>query len=165
MAVTTTAVLATIAIAAAVGGGAYAYQGAQQQKKTAKALGEYNQKQAENDALQLQMETKEAVRRKREDAIRFKAVQRARYAKAGVVEAGTPLEVMSETAGLLELDALEVSRQGLTSAARRRAEGNIARAAGDAGAYAASLQAGASLLSTTSQVASMGATYRQQGVY
>jgi hypothetical protein len=165
MAVTTTTVIAAIAVAAAVGGGVYAYQGAQQQKRTSKAIGEYNQKQAEMDALQTEMENRENVRRKRRENVRLQAVQRARYAKAGVVEEGTPLEVMAETAGLLELDALEMNRQALGNAARLRAQGKFAKAAGDAGAAAAAMQGNASLLSSVGSAAGQTAQYRQTGVF
>lgn len=41
--------------------------------------------------------------RTREDYERMKAIQRARLAKSGVLEAGTPLDLLAETAGQMEL--------------------------------------------------------------
>lgn len=148
-----------LAISAAVtaASAGYAYYGAQQQKKTAKAIGAYNAQQSENDANATELENRENIRRKRMDNVRLLAVQRGKYAKAGVVAEGTPLEVQAETAGLLELDALEMNRQAQNKVARLRAEGRMQKAAGEAGAYAANIQAGASLLSGTSNAAHIAA--------
>ena len=48
-------------------------------------------------------QAREQARRTREESDKVLAMQRARYAKSGVVNEGTPLAVMAETAGLLEL--------------------------------------------------------------
>lgn len=158
----TTLAIASLATAA-VGTGVAVY-GQVQQAKTAKAAGEFNAKMAENAALQAEMDSRENIRRKREENRRMLAMQRGRYAKAGVTEAGTPLEVMAETAGLLELDALEMGRQSRIEANRLRAQAGYDRAMGKAGAQAAYLQAGATLLNSTSNMTGAAANYRSQGV-
>jgi hypothetical protein len=152
---------AALILAAASAG--YAYYGHQQQKKTAKAIGAYNAQQSENDANAMELENRENIRRKRMDSVRLLAVQRSKYAKAGVVAEGTPLEVQAETAGLLELDALEMNRQAQNKVARLRAEGRMQKAAGEAGAYAQNIQAGASLLSGVSAAAGGYANYKNTG--
>lgn len=45
----------------------------------------------------------EDVRRTREEQLRFQAIQRARQAKSGVAAAGTPVEVLAETARNMQL--------------------------------------------------------------
>lgn len=47
--------------------------------------------------------SREEIRRKRLDFARFQATQRARIAGSGVVEAGSPLELLAETAGNMQL--------------------------------------------------------------
>lgn len=158
----TTLAIASLATAA-VGTGVAVY-GQVQQAKTAKAAGEYNAKVAENAALQAEMDSRENIRRKRDDNRRMLAMQRGRYAKAGVTEAGTPLEVMAETAGLLELDALEMGRQSRIEANRLRSQAGYDRAMGKAGAQAAYLSAGATLLNSSASMTGAAANYRQTGV-
>lgn len=46
---------------------------------------------------------RENIRRTREDHLRFQAIQRAKIAKSGVIEEGSPLEILADTAGLMEL--------------------------------------------------------------
>lgn len=51
---------------------------------------------------------REEARRQRERNEKAQAMQRARYAKAGVTTEGSPLAVMSESAALLELQAQDI---------------------------------------------------------
>lgn len=117
MAALTTLAVASLATAA-VGTGVAVY-GQMQQAKTAKKVGEYtaqtaeanakataeaaeyNAQLAEVQALQTEMDSRENIRRKRLENSRYQKSQRARFAKAGVTEEGSPLEVMAETAKLL----------------------------------------------------------------
>lgn len=127
-----------------------------QQAKTAEATGKYNAKVAENQALQTEMDAAESIKRKRRENKRLLATQRSRYAKAGVVEEGTPLELLAETAGLLELEALDYDRQKRMEAAGLRAQGAADRALGSNQARAGYLNAGSTLLSGTANAAYMG---------
>lgn len=154
---------ALTAVAVAVAGTGVAVYGQVQQAQIAEASGEYNAKVAQNAALQAEMDASENIRRKREDNRRMLAMQRGRYAKSGVTEAGTPLEVMAETAGILELDALEVGRQSRIEAARLRSQAGYDLAMGKAGAQSAYTGAGASLLSGASSAAWMGYQGGQAG--
>lgn len=82
-------------------------------------------RQAEMDALQLNIQAglqrkraevlrqtaeindatgRENIRRRRLEFERFRATQRSRYAKSGVVLAGTPVAVLAETAANMELE-------------------------------------------------------------
>lgn len=51
----------------------------------------------------VESQAREQARRTRDENEKVLAMQRGRYAKSGVVNEGTPLAVMAETAGLLEL--------------------------------------------------------------
>jgi hypothetical protein len=165
MAMATTTALALASLSLAAVGTGTAFYSAVQQGKTAKATGEYNAKLAENQALQEDMEARENIRRKRDENRRLLATQRGKYAKAGVVEEGTPLEVMAESAKFLELDALEMSRQSSTRTALLRAQAQRDRAIGSSTAKAYGLQAGASLLNGASQAAGGYLSYKKSGAF
>jgi hypothetical protein len=62
-----------------------------------------NAAQYEQQALRVEQEARERASRMRDENSRLMGAQRARYAKSGVTSAGSPLAVMAETAGLLEL--------------------------------------------------------------
>ena len=62
-----------------------------------------NAAQYDQQALRVEQEARERARRMREENERMLGAQRARYGKSGVTSAGSPLTVMAETAGLLEL--------------------------------------------------------------
>lgn len=57
----------------------------------------------DQQALRVEQEARERARRMREENERMLGAQRASYGKAGVTSAGSPLAVMAETAGLMEL--------------------------------------------------------------
>lgn len=63
--------------------------------------------------------------RERQDFRRLEAIQRARIAKSGVVESGSPLEILSETAGLAELSILENLHQSELKQIQLRREAEI----------------------------------------
>lgn len=48
-------------------------------------------------------QAREQSRRTRMDNARFQALQRARIARSGVLETGSPLDILAETAGVMEL--------------------------------------------------------------
>lgn len=164
MAVFTATTLAAIAIGTAVVGTGLAVYGQVQQAKTAKEMGEYNAKLAEQQALQVDMDARESVRRRREQNKRFLASQTSAYAKAGVTIEGSPLEVQAETAGILELEALDASRQAQQQQSALYGQAAYDRRVGSTQARAAYIGAGASLLSGISGVAGASATYRNQGI-
>ena len=67
------------------------------------AAGMQNAKIMENEGLRVEQEARERARRMRTENERLAGAQRARFGKAGVVMEGTPLAVMAESAGLMEL--------------------------------------------------------------
>lgn len=129
---TTTAVVSGIAIAASLASAGMAYYGQQQQAQAADRMAQYNyavQKQqmemqarmqsiaadqqyqaqmqnaqiAQNDATRVEQEARERAKRMRSENERLLGEQRARFGKAGVTSEGTPLAVMAESAGLMEM--------------------------------------------------------------
>jgi DNA primase len=62
-----------------------------------------NAAQYEQQALRVEQEARERASRMRQENERLLGAQRARYGKSGVTSAGSPLAVMAQTAGLLEL--------------------------------------------------------------
>lgn len=197
MAALTTLALASLATAA-VGTGVAVY-GQVQAGKTAKAVGkynsaldeqnaqevarsaEYNAKLQEVEAVQVEMDSRENIRRKREENKRYASTQRARFASSGVTEQGSPLEVMAETAALLEMDAQEVNRQAQVNAARLRAgaaetrrtglfqqsqykaQAGFDRAYGSAQARAANIGAASTLLAGASSMAGAAYNFKKVG--
>ena len=123
--------LITAAVASAASAG-IAFYGQQQQAAAAERMASYNfavQKQQmemqarmqsiaadqqyqaglqnasamENQALRVEQEARERAKRMRSENERLLGDQRARFGKAGVTSQGTPLAVMAESAGLMEL--------------------------------------------------------------
>lgn len=132
MAGITASVIAGVAIAASLASAGMAYYGQQQQAAASERMGRYNaavqenqyrmqaemaraqadaQRNAgminaasmENEALRVEQESRERARRMREENERMLGAQRARFGKAGVTSEGTPLMVMAESAGIMEL--------------------------------------------------------------
>jgi hypothetical protein len=67
------------------------------------AAGMQNAKVMENEGLRVEQEARERARRMRQENDRLLGTQRARYAKAGVATSGSPLAVMAESAGLMNM--------------------------------------------------------------
>jgi hypothetical protein len=128
-------------------------------------MGRYNAKLAENQALQTEMDAAENIRRKRSENRRMLATQRSRYAKAGVLMEGTPLELLAESAGNLELEVLDYDRQQRMQAAGLRAQGAADLALGANQARAAMIGAGSSLLSGASSMAGNAFMFQQSGAF
>ena len=110
--------------------GVMQYQAQRGMAKTAEATANYNAKLQENAAIQGEMESREEARRERARAEAFKSSQRAAIGASGATFAGSPLEVLGETAGQIELGRLDASRaaelarrRGMNSAQMTRWEG------------------------------------------
>lgn len=107
----------------------FSAQMAQIQGATNEALLKKEAESQRNNALSLRKfaearasQDRENTRRTRDDHLRFQAVQRAKIAKSGVMEAGSPLDVLAETAGRMELalqDAHYQSNLGLAEGYRQ----------------------------------------------
>lgn len=104
---------------------AVAAQNAEIQSKLAQYQAEANAAMAEaqlaaglNNAQALRQQAgaveaqgREDSRRQRTEFLRLQARQRARQAKSGIVAAGTPLEILAETAGQMELTLSDAQYQ------------------------------------------------------
>lgn len=124
--------------------------------QTAHKIGEYNATVDEADALQLELDSMESVKRMRAEGKKFVGSQRARYAKGGVVvDTGSPLEVMAETEGMLKLQELDYERQARQQAAKLRRSAQMSRFYGATELKASQTRSAASLLSGVGNAASM----------
>ena len=124
-------------------------QGQEQEKqgRMAKKIGEYNAGVDEADALQLEINSQENVRRMREEGRKFTGTQRARYAAANVVvDTGTPLEIMAETEGTLKMQQLEEDRAARLKAQNLRHQAQMTRLYGAEALRASQVQSTATLL-------------------
>jgi hypothetical protein len=220
MAGATATVLAGVAIAGSLASAGMSYYGQQQQAASAQRLANYNyqvqlqqmqmqsqmQKIAaeqqyaagmqnakimENEGLRVEQEARERARRMRSENEKLLGAQRARFGKAGVTSEGSPLSVMAESAGLMELAVSdELYKANLErSAFYRKADVEkwqagyslVDKAAADYNAASASFRAQpillegqntasalrvnsyGSLISGATQAASMGANYSMGG--
>jgi len=73
---------------------------------------EANASQLEAQGEQVASRTRSEISRQRDEFRRVQARQRARIAKSGVVESGTPLAILGETAGQVQVALEEIQFQG-----------------------------------------------------
>ena len=150
---------------AAVGTGTAVYSGVQQ-SRAAKEMGKYNEKVAQNEALARRQAAEESMRRKRETNRRIIANQQAKMAKAGIISSeGTPLAVLGETAGALELEALDIMYETEVAAQRSISAGQAARFQGDQASKSALIGAGSSLLTGAGNMASTYVNLKDKGYF
>jgi len=129
---TAAVIMASTAIAATLASAGVSYYGQQQQAAAAERMASYNyavqkqqmemqatmarmqaeqQEQAglqnasimENEAARVELEARERAKRMRTENERMLGAQRAAFGKAGVTSEGSPLTIMAESAGLMEL--------------------------------------------------------------
>jgi hypothetical protein len=146
---------------------------------------------AQNEGLRVEQEARERARRMRSENEKLMGAQRARFGKAGVTSQGSPLAVMAESAGLMELavsdemykanlersafyrkGAVEEWQAGYSLIDKAAADYNAATAAfraqpilleGQNTANALRVNSYGSLISGVSQAGSMGAQYNFKG--
>jgi hypothetical protein len=105
-----------------------AEQTADYNAKSITTAADYNYLLADQQAELADMTGRENIRRMRMDGKKVMSTQQARFAKAGVVgETGTPLEVMAETAGLIELNVLDEKRKADAEASATRNRSSMER--------------------------------------
>jgi len=157
------AYLTAAALILAAAGTYVAYDSNQTQKRTAKSVSEYNAKLGENQTIQADLEARENANRQRRQNRLAMSSNRANLAKMGISEAGSPLAVLAEQAGLMELQVQDQKRAdegkrraGFATAAQTRIEGQAL-----ASAY--NKQGQATLLSGASNIANMSANYQYRG--
>lgn len=141
-------------------------QAAEMQRKTAQFQFEQNQKQFEIEKQQQmqqanmlrgQADNEDAASRARiaatrKDYERMQAIQRARLAKSGVVEAGTPLDILAETAGQMELAIANQHFESSLATQRTRFQADMT----EAGAWNAEFQGAMQGFRDQSEIAAAG---------
>lgn len=156
--------LAVIAIAATVAGAGVSAYAANEQAKSQQKMANYNAALMDNEAAQRAADARTAANAQRAQNDALRAKQRALYAKAGVVSAGTPLLVQAEQAATLEMAALDIERTGNLEAARMRSQADMDRMSGRAARSAGRLQVAGTVLQGAGAASSMGANARYQGI-
>lgn len=151
--ITTVTALALVATAASVAGTAVAVAGAQEQAAAAKKSGEYNQKVAENNAeasrQQAMFEADKISRRNRMILGRQKAV----IAKSGILDTGSTLDVLEDSAVQGEMDRLAALYSGEVRSNYYQSQGQLASMEGNSQARANYYRSAGTLLTGASSVA------------
>ena len=147
-----TTVTLIAAAAAAAGAGVAAY-GQYQQGKAQERLLNYNARVRDEEAA-----TQERDAKIRADQLRLankKLMAKARTVQGtqGVLMAGSPLDVLADTAGQLEMSVQEVRRGGTIEGARLRREAIFDRMQGRAARRGANYAAAGTLLTGAGQAA------------
>lgn len=160
----------TIMIAMAASGAMQAY-GQYQQGKAQEAASKYQAQVNENNAIIAEREAaaaeergKDAEGKQRRLTAQFQAQQEAAYAKSGVLmDSGSPLDILSDTAALGEIDALTIRQNYMDEAynQRRQAdnfrnEAELNRFSGRNAARAGTMNAFSTLLSTAGNTYAYG---------
>ena len=91
----------------ALSAGAAVYSGVQQKKAA-----DYNAKMSEQNAKAIDVQTREAIRRQREQNRAILSAQRASALTSGVAETGSTLLVAMENARNLERNVTDIATQG-----------------------------------------------------
>ena len=103
-----------------------------EQGRAAKRQAEYNAKLQDNKALAIEYARKAETRRMQASAQRMQAKQRALYSKTGAVITGdTPLLVMLEQAGDIQMDIMNARRNSLIEQQRAKAGAEMTRYEGE----------------------------------
>ena len=121
-----------MAAGATVSAGAAVYSGVQQ-----KRAADYNAKMSEQNAKAIDVQTREAIRRQREQNRAILSAQRASALTSGVAETGSTLLVAMENARNLERNVTDIATQGnaqryaaMNQATLSRFQGNAAMTSG-----------------------------------
>ncbi len=114
-----------ILIGTAILGTAFSAYGMYSQGKSQEAMAKYNQKVADNNAVAAEQRAHESIRRQRRQNKRRLAAQRQAYADSGVLDSGTPLTVMADTAAHMELEAQDTLWAGQTQSQGFRQQSDL----------------------------------------
>ena len=118
----------------------------------------YNQRLYEQRAKAVEQTAASETKLMQERGRKFKATQEAGYAKSGaMIDSGTPLLVMAETAGDIQRDILEQRRNRTIQAQQMRSAGEMERYKGRMASRAGYMKAGTTLLGGIGQMGLSGA--------
>ena len=144
---TTAAIPAIImAAGATVSAGAAVYSGIQQ-----KRAADYNAKMSEQNAKAIDVQTREAIRRQREQNRAILSAQRASALTSGVAETGSTLLVAMENARNLERNVTDIATQGNAQRYAAMNQATLSRFQGNAAMTSGILEGTGTLLSGAGQ--------------
>lgn len=144
------AVIATVASAAVTAAGAV-YSGMQQ-----KRAADYNAKMSEQNAKAIDVQTREAIRRQRNQNRAILSAQRASALTSGVAETGSTLLVEMENARDLERTVTDIATQGNAQQYAALNQATLSKMQGRAYQTSGFLQGTGTLLSGAASAMSMG---------
>ena len=130
----------------AVSAGAAVYSGIQQKKAA-----DYNAKMSEQNAKAIDVQTREAIRRQREQNRAILSAQRASALTSGVAETGSTLLVAMENARNLERNVTDIATQGNAQQYAALNQATLSRMQGSAAMTSGLLQGTGTLLSGAGQ--------------
>lgn len=159
------AVLAVVSTVATVASGVQQAKEQRRQAAITEKVAEYNAKVTENQAIQAEMEDREQSRRDRVMAHKILGESRAAIGASGVTTAGSPLEVLGETAGMLELQAQDASRASEAALRRGKAAATMTRYEGYNQATGLRNAAKGTILSTIGDTASSIYGFNKAGAF
>ena len=143
------AAIAAGAAAVSSAGGAV-YSGVQQKKAA-----NYNASVQEAQAKAIDTQTRESIRRQRTQNQSIMAAQRTSALSSGVTESGSSLLTLMENSNRLEKNIADTATQGNAAQYAALNQATLARLQGKAAQTSGYIQAGSTLLSGASDVASM----------
>lgn len=118
--------LGAIGLIGSVASTGLAIYGQAQQAKAQEAAAEYNNQLAQAEARNTEAEAAEGIKRQRQNNRSALAEIRTRLASSGVqADTGTPLTIIGEAAGRMEIDIADASRRAAMQAASLRAQGKM----------------------------------------
>ena len=135
-----------MAAGATVSAGAAVYSGVQQKKAA-----DYNAKMSEQNAKAIDVQTREAIRRQREQNRAILSAQRASALTSGVAETGSTLLVAMENARNLERNVTDIATQGNAQQYAALNQATLSRMHGSAAMTSGLLQGTGTLLSGAGQ--------------
>ena len=130
----------------AVSAGAAVYSGVQQKKAA-----DYNAKMSEQNAKAIDVQTREAIRRQREQNRAILSAQRASALTSGVAETGSTLLVAMENARNLERNVTDIATQGNAQQYAALNQATLSRMQGSSAMTSGVLQGTGTLLSGVGQ--------------
>ena len=131
-----------MAAGATVSAGAAVYSGIQQKKAA-----DYNAKMSEQNAKAIDVQTREAIRRQREQNRAILSAQRASALTSGVAETGSTLLVAMENARNLERNVTDIATQGNAQQYAALNQATLSRMQGSSAMTSGILQGTGTLLS------------------
>ena len=138
--------LVVMAAGSAVSAGAAVYSGVQQKKAA-----DYNAKMSEQNAKAIDVQTREAIRRQREQNRAILSAQRASALTSGVAETGSTLLVAMENARNLERNVTDIATQGNAQQYAALNQATLSRMQGSSAMTSGVLQRTGTLLSGVGQ--------------